>query len=135
MKVNFFLFFACIFVLTSFKTPRQLSQDCSGQYRLKYCGDKKSSGWCIDYKEELLTLYKDSTFVLELISQGGFEVYPDSGIWVLTNSGIILKTKITPSMIECDYVPKNRLFKIIKDGLLESKCRDKKLRKTLRKKE
>lgn len=135
MKFSYFLFLACLFTLTSFEIPIQFGADCSGQYRLKFFGNKNLAGWCFDYREELLTLYKDSTFVLELISQGGFEVYPDSGIWTLTNSGIILKTKITDLMIAYGYVPKKRLFKIIKGGLVEPNCADKKLRKIMWKKE
>lgn len=135
MKFRYFLLFAYTLLSTSFKTPIQLSYDYSGQYRLKFCGDKKVSGWCIDYKEELLTLLTDSTFILELVSQGGFEVYPDSGTWSLKNSGIILKTKITDRMVAYGYVPKKRLFKLIKGGLEEPKCIDKRLRKIMWKKE
>ena len=134
MKLITLLFLISLFLFASFQTTF-VGLECSGQYRLKYKGDTSCGGWPIDNKEELLTLNKDSTFVLELISQGGFEVYPDSGTWALTNSGLILKTKITASMIECDYVPKNRLFKIIKAGLVEPKCADKRLRRTLWKKE
>lgn len=130
MKKFLLIFFISFCLFTSFQT-QFVRQDISGHYRLKYTGDKFCGGWPIDNKEELLTLSKDSTFVLELISQGGFEVYPDSGTWTLTNTDIILKTKITQQMIECDFKPPIRKFILVKDGLLEPKCTDRRLRKTV----
>ncbi len=130
MKTFPLIFLISFFLFTSFQTLF-FRQDISGQYRLKYKGDKFCGGWPLDNKEELLTLNKDSSFVLELISQGGFEVYPDSGTWTLTNTIIVLKTKITQQMIECDFKPAIRKFKIVNDGLLEPKCTERRLRKTV----
>ena len=133
MKFIIFFLFADLFLLTYFKLLGQRNQDVSGQYRLNYLVN--GSSWSYEHKEELLTLYKDSTFILELISQGGFEVYPDSGFWAISESTIILKTKVQHNMIGADFIPTLRFFKITTGGLIEPKCRERKLRKILWKRE
>lgn len=141
--MKFFTFFllSFAFITTDFKIVKERpyndwesTQDISGQYRLNYISDK-GSGWSYDHKEELLNLNKDSTFVLRLISQGGFEVYPDSGTWSIKETTIFLKTKLTQDMIDVDFVPPLREFKVLANGLIEPNCRDKRLRKTVWKKE
>lgn len=87
-----------------------------GDYRLKYeeKTNMKNKGW-VNRREELLSLNKDSTFVLIRIQpQGTFEVMPDSGKWVLTRSNITLKFNKT----------NNRVFKVVSNGIKELDCKE-----------
>ena len=108
-----------------------------GQYRLNYTEKlgRKKMGWTANHREEVITLNNDSTFVLVRISQGGFEVLPDSGKWSYTNSQIILDTYLSKVMVDCDYVPKKRIFKIVDGGLIEPNCLERIFSKTIWKKE
>ncbi len=134
---TFIILLNCYFHIACQSTcTKSIEKSIVGKYRLNYYGKPGSlSGWSTEHREELLTLWKDSTFVLERISQGGFEVYPDSGVWSSSHSTIVLKIKITALMIEADYVPKNRIFKIVSEGLIEPTCREKTFTKTLWRKE
>lgn len=131
-----FLFSFSINYDKKYQDQRKSSTELIGQYRLNYTGKiNKTSGWALERREELLNLKLDSTFILTRISQGGFEVLPDSGRWLYVNSAIVLETHITKIMIECDFKPSKRIFKIVPDGLIEVKGREKKFSKTLWKKE
>lgn len=133
MKFIIFFLYVDLFLLNYFKLSAQRNQDVSGKYHLNYIDN--GSSWSYDHKEELLTLNKDSTFILQLISQCGFEVLPDSGFWTISKSMIILKTKVQYNMIDAGFNPSIRFFKITTDGLIEPNCSKRKLRNSLWKRE
>ncbi len=133
MKLVVFLLTIDLILFGPFELSAQNNKGASGRYRLNYIGN--GSGWSYNHKEELLTLYKDSTFILEQISQNGFEVYPDSGFWSISDSTILLKTKVTQNIIDLGNTPSIRFFKITAGGLIELKCRERKLRNSLWKRE
>jgi hypothetical protein len=100
------------------------STDLPGNFRLNY-RDKKENGWLTFSREELLTLFSDSTYVLERISpQGGFEMLPDSGSWHFEKCIVII-----------DNGTSKRSFCVVGKDLKEPKCKEKKLSNVLWKRE
>jgi hypothetical protein len=116
-----------VFLITSCTCHKPVACDSTnltGSFRLSYT-DRKGHGWNYFSREELLTLFSDSTYVLERISpQGSFEILPDSGLWHFEKCMIILHNGAY-----------QRIFNIVEKDLKEPHCKEKRLSNVLWKRE